>query len=288
MGDLGYISKAQDDLNISYNSIEEYCSDLKNALVKTYEPYEKIGEFIEEERVQLNTSVIQIENEYYSTIRPKRVCPSGERPINILNSEGIDYLELRCVDLNPYSSIGITEDQINFLDTLLIYCFVADSPAISLEESSRIQRNHEKVVNEGRDEGALLETADGSIPLKEEANKLLLELEIVAEFMDREVFQDQNINWLPSIADQKENLLTPNGTLSGQVLKDLKDEDLSFRDLGNKMSNLHQNTMTSEISNLDELFLDASKKSLEDTKNIESSNQTDFEDYLKEFLEKIS
>ena len=111
---------------------------------------------------------------------------------------------------------------------------------------------------------------------------------MVAEFMDREVFKDLNINWQSSISAQKENLLSPNGTLSGQVLKDLKDEDLSFRDLGNKMSNLHQNTMTSEIPNLDELFLGASKKSLEDTKNIESSNQIDFEDYLKEFLEKIS
>jgi len=129
---------------------------------------------------------------------------------------------------------------------------------------------------------------DGAAPLKEEANKLLLELEMMAEFMDKEVFKDQNINWLSSISAQKEKLLAPNGTLSGQVLKDLKDENLSFRDLGNKMSNLHQNTMTSEKSNLDELFLDASKKSLEDTKNIESSNQADFEDYLKEFLEKIS
>ena len=106
--------------------------------------------------------------------------------------------------------------------------------------------------------------------------------------MDKEVFQGQNINWLQSVAAQKENLLSPNGTLSGQVLEDLKDKGLSFRDLGNKVSHLHQNTMTSKISNLDELFLGASKKSLEDTKNIESSNQTNFEDYLKEFLEKIS
>ncbi len=287
MGDLGYISKAQDDLNISYNSIEEYCSDLKNALVKTYKPYKEIGEFIEKERVQLNTSMIQIENEYYSTIRPKRVCPSGERPLNILSSEGIDYLELRCVDLNPYNSIGITEDQINFLDTLLIYCFVADSPAISLEESSRIKRNHEKVVNEGRDEEALLETEDGSTLLKGEASKLLLELETVAEFMDKEVFKGQNINWLQSITVQKENLLTPNGTLSGQVLEDLKNKDLSFRDLGNKLSNQHQNTMSSGRSSLVDLFRDASTISFEVLKNIESKDNIDFEDYVTEFLPKI-
>ena len=288
MGDLGYISKAQDDLHISYNNIEEYCSDLKSALLKPYKPYEDIGEFIEQQRVQLNTSVIQIENEYYSTIRPKRICPSGERPINILISEGIDYLELRCVDLNPYCPIGITEDQINFLDTLLIYCFVTESPAIDLEESSRIQRNHEKVVNEGRNEGTLIETDEGLIPLKDAANELLLELEKVAEFMDKEVIKDKNVSWLKSISDQKDNLIDLNGTLSGLVMNDLENNDLSFRDLGNKMSNLHQEEMTSKKSNLEKLFLDASKKSIEDTKIIESTEQKDFEDYLKEFLDKIS
>ena len=95
MGDLGYISHAQYSLNISYNSIEEYSSDLKNALKTTYQEYRELGEFKAGERVQLNDSIIQIENEYYSTIRPKRVCLTGERPINILNKEGIDYLELR-------------------------------------------------------------------------------------------------------------------------------------------------------------------------------------------------
>ena len=236
----------------------------------------------------MNTSVIQIENEYYSTIRPKRICPSGERPINILISEGIDYLELRCVDLNPYSPIGINEDQINFLDTLLIYCFVTESPEIDLEESSRIQRNHEKVVNEGRNEEALIETDEGLIPLKDAANELLLELEKVAEFMDKEVIKDKNVSWLKSISDQKDNLIDLNGTLSGLVMNDLENNDLSFRDLGNKMSNLHQEEMSSKKSNLEKLFIDASKKSIEDTKKIESTEQKDFEDYLNEFLDKIS
>jgi len=288
MGDLGYISKAQDDLNISYDSIEEYCSDLKNALVKPYEPYQKIGEFIGEQRVQLNTAVIQIENEYYSTIRPKRVCPSGERPINILTSEGIDYLELRCVDLNPYSSIGITEEQINFLDTLLIYCFAKESPPISSEESLRVQRNHEKIVNAGRDKTAILETDGEPILVKEEADRILSELEEVAEFMDKEVHQDQGLNWLQSISNQKNNIAEPNETLSARVLKDLQTNELSFRDLGNKLSKEHHGAMANKRSKLDDLFSKASKKSIEDARKIESANQKDFENYLKEFLDKIS
>ena len=288
MGDLGYISKAQDDLNISYNSIEEYCSDLKNALIKPYEPYEKIGEFIEEQRIQLNTSVIQIENEYYSTIRPKRVCPSGERPINILTSEGIDYLELRCVDLNPYSSIGITEEQINFLDTLLIYCFIKESPPINAEESLRIQRNHETIVNAGRDETATLETDRVPILVNEETDRILSELEEIAMFMDKEVHQSQGMSWLQSISNQKNNVAESSGTLSAQVLADLQTNKLSFRDLGSKLSKEHHEAMTNKRSKLDDLFSNASQNSIEDAKKIESTNQKDFENYLKEFLDKIS
>ena len=150
MGDLGYISQIQDDLNISINSVDEYIKDLKGALTKKHDRYEEIGEFIEQERIQLNTSIIQIENEYYSTIRPKRVCPSGERPINILRSEGIEYLELRCVDLDPFSPIGIERSQIDFLDLLLLLCLIKESPSLDKEESAYLKENHRRVINCGR------------------------------------------------------------------------------------------------------------------------------------------
>ena len=144
MGDLGYISHAQDSLNISFNSLDAYCLDLKNALHTPFEQYKKIGEFKDAERIQLNDSIIQIENEYYSTIRPKRVCPSGERPINVLKDEGIDYLELRCIDLNPSSPIGINKEQIYFLDLLILFCFFTESPEITNKESKELFKTHKR------------------------------------------------------------------------------------------------------------------------------------------------
>ena len=171
---------------------------------------------------------------------------------------------------------------------MLIYCFVSDSPSINLEESLRLQRNHEKIVNEGRNDLALLETTGASVPIKEEAHRILSELEIIAEFMDREVHKEQDLNWLQSVTKQKENLMSGNGTLSAKIIEELQENNLSFRELGNKMSKTHQEKIASETSKLSKLFLEACEKSLEETKKIESSNQTDFEGYLKEFLEKIS
>ena len=134
----------------------------------------------------------------------------------------------------------------------------------------------------------MIETDGEPILVKDEANRILSELEVVAEFMDTEVHQDQGLNWLQSISDQKNNLNKLNGILSARVLEDLKENDLSFRDLGNKLSKEHREAMTNKSSKLDDLFSNASKKSIEDTKKIESSNQIDFENYLKEFLDKIS
>ena len=64
MSELGYMSEAQDDLNIAYNTLDEYISDLRSALTKKYEPYEEIGLKKDNQHIQINDSIIQIENEY--------------------------------------------------------------------------------------------------------------------------------------------------------------------------------------------------------------------------------
>ena len=120
MSELGYMSKAQDNLYIAYNNIEEYLKDLRNALTKEHKRYAEVGVIKDGKRIQINTSIIQIENEYYSSIRPKRVTPAGERPINILKNEGIDYVEIRALDNNSYLPSGIDEDTSYFLEAYLL------------------------------------------------------------------------------------------------------------------------------------------------------------------------
>ena len=106
MSQLGYMSEAQDNLNIAYNSLEEYTDNLKLALTKQHPPYQEIGIKDGDEFLQINDCIIQIENEYYSSIRPKRVVSSGERPINILKEKGIEYVEVRCMDNNPFLNLN--------------------------------------------------------------------------------------------------------------------------------------------------------------------------------------
>jgi glutamate--cysteine ligase len=288
MGDLGYISHAQDSLNISYNSIEDYCSGLKNALETPYDVYSKIGEFKEGERIQLNDSIIQIENEYYSTIRPKRVCPSGERPLNVLSNEGIDYLELRCIDLNPTSAIGITEEQIYFLDLLILFCFFEDSPEINEEESNEIFNNHKIVVNNGRRPDQSLVMGSLEVSIKDEAIRILDGMVEIAKFMDEIVtFEDENI-WMNSLEKQKNTINDYGLSLSESMLNEISNEEMSFQEYGMNISKQHHEEIKNISTNDQDILIQTAKKSLIDANDIESSQDADFEDYLRDFLNKIS
>jgi len=288
MGDLGYISHAQDSLNISYNSIEKYSADLKNALKTTYDEYKELGEFKDGERIQLNDSIIQIENEYYSTIRPKRVCPSGERPINILNQEGIDYLELRCIDLNPDTFVGISEEQIYFLDLLILYSFLIDSPEITEIESNELFRTHKTIVNEGRKHEVKITTLKGETSIKEEALRLLEGMNEIAQFMDNEVGEGISSKWSDTVNQQRKVIENLDLSLSGLLLKDIENKKITFQEYGLRLSRAHKKEMDDLVLNGNNNFNESSKESLLAAQKLEEEHQVDFEDYLKDFLDKIS
>src|SRR3954462_13735187 len=128
MGRLGYQSAAQASLAVSYNSLKSYTASLFDALTKPYAPYEKIGILKNNEYLQLNTTLLQIENEFYSTVRPKRRIKRGERPLHALRERGVEYVEVRLMDLDPFEAIGISPQTVRLLDVFLLHCALAESP----------------------------------------------------------------------------------------------------------------------------------------------------------------
>ena len=102
------------------------------------------------EPLQINDHILQIENEYYSLVRPKQVPRDGETPSEALANRGVGYVELRAVDINPYNPIGIDENTAGFLEVLALYCLLKDSPDLLPEEQDQIENNQAEVVNRGR------------------------------------------------------------------------------------------------------------------------------------------
>jgi glutamate--cysteine ligase len=185
MGRLGYQSDAQSAIATSFNSLETYGASLEEALTHPYPPYEKIGiQGPDGEYRQLATSLIQIENEFYSKIRPKRIIRPGERPLHALRERGVEYLEVRLMDLDPFEPIGIDARTMRFLDVFLLHCLATDSPADTPDEIGAIARNQEKVASRGREPDLRLERGSQTVALAEWGGQLLAECVPAAQALD--------------------------------------------------------------------------------------------------------
>ena len=185
MGRLGYQSDAQSSLAVSYNGLKGYAASLQDALTRAYPAYEAIG--IQDEQggyKQLSTSLLQIENEFYSTIRPKRVIQTGERPLHALRERGVEYVEVRCMDLNPFLSIGIDDNTVRFLDIFLLHCLLSDSPEDTPQEIAALARNQQKVATRGREPGLRLERGNDEVLLMDWAKDIVQRCQTIAQALD--------------------------------------------------------------------------------------------------------
>ncbi len=185
MGRLGYQSEAQASLNVSCNSLESYANSLHDALTRPYPAYEKVG--IRNpggDYNQLATTLLQIENEFYGLIRPKRVIRPGERPLHALRERGVEYIEVRCMDLDPFEPVGINTQTMRVLDVFLLHCLLADSPPDTPAEVAALGRNQHRVAARGREPGLLLEQGEHTVTLTDWARAILAECVPLAEAMD--------------------------------------------------------------------------------------------------------
>ncbi|PKH02227.1 glutamate--cysteine ligase [Psychromonas sp. MB-3u-54] len=230
MSDLGYQSKAQSELNISYNDLDSYIQGLTQAIQQPHSEYEKIGRNINGQRRQLNANILQIENEYYSDIRPKRVTKAGEKPMTALKERGVEYVEVRILDTNPFLPVGIDAQQIRFLDVFLLYCLLSDSPELTLEEQKEIKYNQQQVIQQGRKPGLMLKKNGQSVAFKAVANELLAEIEPLANLLElahksqpNDHLKDQCNAYTQALSAQVNKVnhseLTPSGIIMEEINK---------------------------------------------------------------------
>lgn len=225
MSDLGYQSNAQAGLTPCYNDLASYTSSLRQAVATPYPPYVAAGTHSDGEWQQLNTSILQIENEYYSSIRPKRVVHSGERPIQALLARGVQYVEVRCLDINPFLPLGIDLEEARFLDAFLLFCALEESPTLGGIECRDCTNNFLKVVTEGRRPGLHLQSDGGEVLLQDWANRLLERIAAVANLLDRGQPQAPHGKALQA---QRDKVSDPGLTPSAQILNSLRENQESF------------------------------------------------------------
>lgn len=221
LSDLGYTNNAQSSLKIGFNSLEQYLEGLNQAIRTPSPEFAEIGVKVGDEYRQLNANVLQIENELYAPIRPKRVAKSGEKPSQALGRGGVEYIEVRSLDVNPYSAVGINEDQVRFLDLFLTWAALSESKPMTDCELQCWRANWNKVVTEGRKPGLELQLGcDGEVlSLQAWAKRVFAELALVAKQFDQASGGDE----YQSVCRKLEAWIDdPELTISGQLLRDTK------------------------------------------------------------------
>lgn len=236
MSDLGYQNNAQASLTPCYNDLHSYTESLRQAVATPYAPYVEIGTHKNGEWVQLNTNVLQIENEYYSSIRPKRVTYTGERPIQALMARGVQYVEVRCLDINPFQPTGVDLPLSRFLDAFLLYCAMEDSPLLQGPECGACTDNFMKVVKEGRRPGLELQRDGQAITLREWASQLLDSIAPLAELLDQSHGMDEHRQ---ALAAQRDKVADPALTPSAQVLASMTAHKESFSQFSMRQTQAH-------------------------------------------------
>lgn len=283
MSDLGYQNKAQSGLKLCYNDLSAFLERLYDAVTSPWPDYQAIGTHRHGEWIQLNTNVLQIENEFYSSIRPKRTTVPCERPITALAERGIQYIEVRCLDIDPTQPIGISAETARFVDAFILFCALQESPPFTdsgwCPESAA---NFAKVVKQGRQPELVLSTLGKDIPLKQWADELLDEISQCAHTLDEALNEKA---YEKAVLTQREKVADPTKTPSAQFLEQLTSRQSSFLDVTLEQSAAHALSLKKAgLSPAELAFTQAqATQSLLEQQALEASDQESFDDYVARF-----
>jgi len=283
MGDLGYQSSAQESLKICYNQLDTYISTLQNGILNPHPDYERIGVMVDGEYRQLSAGLLQIENEFYSPIRPKRVARQGETALTALAHGGVEYIEVRCIDVNPLLPNGIDAPLMRFLDAFLLFCLFNDSPECDDDGHIEVRANIKTTVNEGRKPGAQLQRNGEAIALQQWAGELLDAIEPYVAMLDRA--HDSELH-RESFAQQRRKVADMELTPSAEVLRALREQRVGYAQYARQQSEQHALHFRSQPLHPPQLaeFIAMAERSLRAQSDIEANDSLPFDEYLQRYF----
>ncbi|KZN37716.1 glutamate--cysteine ligase [Pseudoalteromonas luteoviolacea] len=285
LGDLGYTNSEQSSLKVMYNSLAEYVTGLQRAIRCRSDLYEGIEDFRADEPKQLNKNILQIENEFYSPIRPKRNAQKHETPTQALSRGGIEYIEIRALDVNPFVDTGISIEQIRFLDVFLTYCLLKDTPFMSWEEQQESDNNLQRVISTGRDTSTTLQRGDEQVTIAQWGSEIFADLKVVAQLFDsahQSTLYTETVNKLATWIE------SPDETFSGQLVSALRE---TGSDASEQALSIAKQYKEAHLKGDYQFYSEASlneqaMRSFEDEKAVLASDELSFKAFLQDYFEK--
>jgi glutamate--cysteine ligase len=283
MSDLGYTNSEQSSLQICYNNLSGYLDGVKNAINLPSKKFEKIGVKVDGEYQQLNTNVLQIENELYAPVRPKCVAKAGEKPSQALRNRGVEYIEVRALDVNPFSATGISVEQIRFLDIFLTFCMLEDSPRLTCDEQAITEENMDAIVVRGRDPKLRLRDNTEDKSVRHWGNEIFNKMKSVAVLLDQA--NDSRL-YSDVLAIEAAKISDANLTPSAKILAEVVDKNQSLTKLSlRKAIDYRQQLLANDYQEFNaEYFSDTVAESLEKQAAIETADNLDFDTFLQNYF----
>jgi glutamate--cysteine ligase len=287
MSDIGYKSKNQADLKIDYNCLNNFVDSLNEAIETPYADYEKIGVKVDGHYKQLNPNILQIENEYYSTIRPKQIARSGEKPTLALKLRGVRYIEIRSLDLDLFNLIGIDEDKSRFIEAFLLNCLLQNSPKYAGHEYQVNNTNQLSVAHEGRKPGLQLNKNGQPIVMQTWATEILQSMQPICEILDGE---DASKPYSHALEQQRAVVDNPDLTPSAKILNGMRHKNQPFGRFGLDTSALNKQHFkkdrldTERTQQFDEMTIASHNKQ----KDIEDNDSLSFDDFIANYFSQSS
>ena len=283
MSDLGYRNKSQAGVYVSVNSLEEYVRDLSRLVSTPHPEYEAVGVVVGGEWRQLNANLLQIENEYYSFIRPKRVAFSGERPTRALLRGGVQYVEMRSLDVGAYDPVGVNQRKLCFLEAFAALCLLRESTPLSHELSERYEANHVLVASRGRERGLALWTEGGALALADWAAEILDQMQGICELLDE---GDASSPYAAALAFQRAKLEDFAELPSARLLEEMRRQGMSFFGLALWMSGMHKDYFRElyppNAARVAEFRAEA-RDSLEEQRRVEAADTLSFPEFVARY-----
>jgi glutamate--cysteine ligase len=291
LGDIGYQNNKEEIAGIKacYDSLDAYVESMVCAINTPSPIYEEIGVKVNGKYLQLNANVLQIENEYYSSVRPKQIVQGNEKPSTALKKRGIQYIELRSLDVNAFDPHGINSEQLHFLEVFMLFCLLQTSPKLSEGEINAIDQNLVLVAHKGRQPGLDLQRAGHNgelekISLQDWASELCNKMKAVASLLDQANYSE---NYFSSVKSQIGSIFDPDLTPSARMLADMTENETGFFHFAQRMSKHHyQYYKRHELSQQKIAdFERMASLSLEKQKQIEQQDDIDFDTYLQNYFD---
>jgi glutamate--cysteine ligase len=286
MSDVGYRNRTETAVSVSANSLEGYLRDLVSAVLRPHAPYAKLGVQVDGKYRQLNANLLQISNEYYTYIRPKRVPRAGENMCQALLRAGVEYVEVRALDLNAHAASGADLDELLFVEALLVLLVLKDSPSIGSSEQEALDRNHVRSARQGREPGLQLEREGRRVPMRAWAEELLDSMQGVCELLDAGLTTRP---YQRALAAQRAKFAEPELTPSAAVLRELAEAERGHVGWALELSAEHRRQLLDEYqadaARLQE-FRSQAEQSLHEQEQLEASDKITFEQTLERELER--